>query len=371
MLKYLSVCSGVEAATLAWKPLGWKAVGFAEIEPFPSAVLAYHYPEVNNFGDFTKIRKDDVGEFDLLVGGTPCQDFSVAGKREGWEGKRGSLTYEYVRLLSRTMPTWFVWENVQGVYTGKHTGGFFEFLKAIKELGYDVGYRTLDAEFVRVPGFERAIPQRRKRVFVVGSLRRECVRGVLFEPETCCGDIETSKEEEQGYSSKAQVSTYRMREFGDYVEDKVASTIKARDYKDATDLICVHGSQDPICNTEVANCIGRNRGLENVIAISGNILGRKEANGGNQVGFDASGACYTLTTSDRHAVCYGTIIRRLTPLENERLMGFPDNYTRIPWDGKPAEECPSELRYKACGNSMCVNVMRWLGMRIESTKGKV
>ena len=275
------------------------------------------------------------------------------------------MTYEYVRLLSRTMPTWFVWENVPGVLSGEHRTGFIEFLKAIKELGYDVGFRTLDAQYVRVPGFERAVPQRRRRVFVVGSLRRECVRGILFEPETCCWDTEKSKEEEQGHSSKARVRTYRMRGFGDYVEDKVASTIKARDYKDATDLICVHGSQDPIWNTEVANCIGRNRGLENVIAISGNILGRKVANGGNQTRFDASGACYTLTTSDRHAVCYGTIIRRLTPLENERLMGFPDNYTRIPWDGKPAEECPDGPRYKACGNSMCVNVMRWLGMRID------
>ncbi len=207
-MKYLSVCSGVEAATLAWKPLGWEAVGFAEIEPFPSAVLEYHYPEVTNFGDFTKIEKKDVGAFDLLVGGTPCQDFSFAGKGAGWEGKRGSLTYEYVQLLSRTMPTWFVWENVLGVLSGENAEGFISFLKAIKELGYDVGWRTLDAQYVRVPGFERAVPQRRRRVFVVGSLRKGCVREILFKPESLCWNTAQSRDEGKDTSAYAEESTH-------------------------------------------------------------------------------------------------------------------------------------------------------------------
>ena len=102
-MKYLSVCSGIEAASVAWEPLGWECVGVSEIDKFPAAVLAHRYPNVRNFGDFTKIQKSDVGDYDLLVGGTPCQDFSVAGGRAGWEGTKGSLTYEYVQLLRRTM----------------------------------------------------------------------------------------------------------------------------------------------------------------------------------------------------------------------------------------------------------------------------
>ncbi len=446
-MRYLSVCSGVEAATLAWKPLGWEAVGFAEIEPFPSAVLEYHYPEVTNFGDFTKIEKKDVSEFDLLVGGTPCQDFSVAGKGEGWEGKRGSLTYEYVRLLQRTMPTWFVWENVPGVLSGEHAEGFISFLKAIKELGYDVGWRTLDAQYVRVPGFERAVPQRRRRVFVVGSIRKGCVREVLFKPESLCWNTPQSREERKSTPAYAEESTYSYcpevcgnshvvqnvftnKAYNDYQTAEVGKTLLASDSYDTGDLVCtvmahgqanaeinteicptlncdheqpivcVHGSQDPISNSEVANCIGRNQGLENVVAIAGNTIGRKPGNGGNGNGFDESWVSYTLTSADRHAVCFQqntrdevryingdgkiagalaaspgvkqqnyikekSIVRRLTPVECERLMGFPDNYTRIPWRGKSAEECPDGPRYKACGNSMCVNVMRWLGMRIE------
>ena len=435
-MRYLSICSGVEAATLAWKPLGWEAVGFAEIDLFPSAVLAHHYPDVPNFGDFTKIQKKDVGDFDLLVGGTPCQDFSIAGKNAGWEGTRGSLTYEYVRLLSRTMPTWFVWENVPGCMEGDKRLGFALFIKKLSELGYDVGWRTLDAQYVRVPGFERAVPQRRRRVFVVGSLRKGCVRKVLFEPESMRWDIEKSREEGKGTPAYAQKNTYSycpevsgailascgdkqflgnqealsgnyhivqniftQRSYNDYQEASIGKTLLASDSYDTSDLICVHGSQDPISNSEVANCIERNQCQENVIAIAGNTIGRKPGNGGNGNGYDESGVSYTLTSADRHAVCFQqntrdevrlingngkiagaltaspgakqqnyikekTIVRRLTPVECERLMGFPDNYTRIPWNGKLEEECPDGHRYRACGNSMCVNVMRWLGMRI-------
>ena len=457
-MKYLSVCSGIEAATVAWEPLGWKPVGFAEIDKFPSAVLAYHYPDVPNFGDFTKITKDDTGEFDLLVGGTPCQDFSIAGRQAGWNGKRGSLTYEYVRLLSRTMPTWVVWENVPACQSGDLKEGFVEFVEQIMQLGYDVGWRVLDAQYARVDGYEKAVPQRRRRVFVVGCLTKGCVREVLFKPESSEWDNQESREEGQSTSRDATDSVVRY-------SPEVAGTIMANcgtkqflgnqeafsgDYhiveEKPENLICVHGSQDPINNREIANAIGRNNGIENVIAIAGNIIGRKPEHGGNHDGYDESGASYTLTTADRHAVCYsfdslasnsmkssnpnsgcrsvdvaktidtsnqcpsknqggiavcydnrrrepftpkievsptmqaawgtggGNIplvqrtlqVRRLTPVECERLQGFPDNYTQIPYRGKDKVNCPDAPRYKALGNSMPVNVMRLIGKRIEA-----
>jgi len=125
---YGSICSGIEAATVAWEPLGWEPAFFAEIDQFPSAVLEHHFPGVPNHGDFTTIGVDDYGTIRLLVGGTPCQDYSIAGKREGMDGERGSLTLEFVRLLERKRPVWFLWENVPGILSsngGRDFGTFF------------------------------------------------------------------------------------------------------------------------------------------------------------------------------------------------------------------------------------------------------
>jgi len=210
-LTYLSVCSGIEAATVAWHPLGWKPVGFAEIDKFPSAVLAHHYPEVKNYGDFTKIELEDLlSTPDILVGGTPCQDFSVAGLRAGLGGDRGNLTLEFLRLAQRLRPRWLVWENVPGVlsstahvapdsrppeidldgpdgpkdgtevvvedeYEADESHAFACFLAGLQELGYGFAYRIIDAQYA-------GVPQRRRRVFVVGYLGDwRCAAAVLFE----------------------------------------------------------------------------------------------------------------------------------------------------------------------------------------------
>lgn len=183
---YASVCSGVEAASLAWMPLGWKAAWFSEIEPFPCEVLKQRFPDVPNLGDMTKIKGEEYrGTVDLLVGGTPCQGFSVAGKQGGLNDPRSGLAMSYCRLLETMRPRWFVWENVPGVFS---TGGgedFKTFIRAIDEIGYSVAWRVLDAQYVRVDGFPRAVPQRRRRVFVVGHLGADWryPASVLFEPE--------------------------------------------------------------------------------------------------------------------------------------------------------------------------------------------
>ena len=114
-MRYGSVCSGIEAATAAWHPLGWTPAFFSEIEPFPRAVLAHHYPKVPLHGDFTTIGADEYGAIDLLVGGTPCQSFSIAGLRGGLDDDRGNLALEFLRLADRKHPRWLVWENVPGV----------------------------------------------------------------------------------------------------------------------------------------------------------------------------------------------------------------------------------------------------------------
>ena len=190
-MRYGSVCSGIEAATVAWHPLGWTPAWFAEIDPFPCAVLAHHYPSIPNLGDMTKITGDDLdraGAIDLLVGGTPCQSFSVAGLRKGLADPRGNLALEFLRLLDRTRARWVVWENVPGVLSSAGGRDFGAFLGALGELGYGWSYRVLDAQYF-------GVAQRRRRVFVVGHLgdwRRACA--VLLERSSLRGDPAPSRE---------------------------------------------------------------------------------------------------------------------------------------------------------------------------------
>lgn len=175
MIRYGSVCSGIEAATVAWHPLGWKPAFFSEIEAFPRAVLQHRWSGVPLHGDFTTIRGDEYGPIDLLVGGTPCQSFSVAGLRGGLADDRGNLALEFLRLAQRARPRWLVWENVPGVLSSNGGRDFGSILGGMGELGYGWAYRVLDAQHF-------GVPQRRRRVFVVGYLgnwRRAAA--VLFE----------------------------------------------------------------------------------------------------------------------------------------------------------------------------------------------
>jgi DNA (cytosine-5)-methyltransferase 1 len=186
-MRYLSVCSGIEAASVAWEPLGWTPVGFSEIDPFASSVLKERFPNVPNFGDMTKHKEWPLepGAVDLLVGGTPCQSFSVAGLRKGLSDPRGGLMLTYLEIAQRLRPRWVVWENVPGVLSSGGGRDFGSFLGALGELGYGWAYRVLDAQWCRVDGYERAVPQRRRRVFVIGCLgdpRRAAA--VLFERES-------------------------------------------------------------------------------------------------------------------------------------------------------------------------------------------
>ena len=186
-MKYLSVCSGIEAATVAWHPLGWEAVGYSEIEKFPSLVLEHHYPNVPNFGDMTKFKEWNLDTVNLLVGGTPCQSFSVAGLRKGLEDPRGNLALVYCGILDHFRPKWFVWENVPGVLSSGGGRDFGSFLGALAELGYGFAYRVLDAQYF-------GVAQRRRRVFVVGYFGDwRPAAEVLFEPESLRRDTPPSR----------------------------------------------------------------------------------------------------------------------------------------------------------------------------------
>ena len=312
-MKYLSVCSGIEAATQAWHPMGWSPVGFSEIEKFPSEVLAKHYPTVPNLGDMTKYKEWSFDEsVDLLVGGTPCQSFSVAGLRKGLEDPRGNLALIYVGLLAKFKPQWFVWENVPGVLSSGGGRDFGSFLGAVAELGYGFSYRMLDAQHF-------GVPQRRRRIFVVGYLGDwRPTAEVLFEPDCLRGDITKSRKEGQDIAncltkSPSSYSSYNpARSEGNAVVTTVYET------HPADSRVKEMGET---CQT---------------------VTSRWGTGGGNVP---------IATRLER--------VRRLTPIECERLQGFPDGFTNI------KDKTPDSHRYKALGNSMAVPVMKWIGERIN------
>jgi DNA (cytosine-5)-methyltransferase 1 len=351
-MKYLSVCSGIEAASVAWHPLGFDPVGFAEVDKFPAAVLATRYPHVQNFGDMNGFSNWDIEPIDVLVGGTPCQSFSVAGLRKGLADARGNLALVYCRILDILKPKWFVWENVPGVLSSGRGRDFGAFLGAVVKLGYGFAYRVLDAQFF-------GVPQRRRRVFVVGCLgdwRRAA--SVLFERESLCRNTSKGGSKREGSPSTSQVSVE-----GNYVPAK-ARTLSARyDGSPCIDRgpeFIAFSSKDYAADASsiaptlrAMNHTGSHANAGGQVAIAFNARQDPDSWQERTGPLDTDGS----TQAIQHAMR----VRRLTPRECERLQGFPDDWTAIEYRGKPACDGP---RYKAIGNSMAVPVMRWIGQRL-------
>ncbi|EAB7501067.1 Dam family site-specific DNA-(adenine-N6)-methyltransferase [Salmonella enterica subsp. enterica serovar Newport] len=531
-MRYGSVCSGIEAASIAWESLGWQPAWFAEIEAFPSAVLANHWPHVTNLGDMTGIaaavRAGDVEAPDVLVGGTPCQAFSIAGLRNSLADKRGQLTLSYVELANAIddkrrergeKEAIIVWENVPGVLSSKDNafgcflaglagesselqpaGGKWTHAGCVSGPQRTIAWRVLDAQFF-------GVAQRRRRVFVVASARKGFdPAAVLFEldsvrrdsaprresqPEIArnagdrskvgshwdnpanphptlnqsnnIGGIGASNQElfsqrgsglvSDSYSDVARtllakgndsiaedLETYAVVGSQTQYGNEIAGTLTARydsspcadrgmnvlaygggntsgniDVATActahgvrmdfdTETFAVHGTQDPDINRELAHTLGRNNGQENAciafsykdhgadatvdmsptlragnhdtshansgqppaICIQHASIGRHDAAGPQGKGYQEDVAFTQDSRSSADVVQFGMQVRRLTPVECERLQGFPDNHTLISWRGKATADCPDGPRYKAIGNSMAVPVMRWIGERIAS-----
>ena len=374
-MNYLSVCSGIEAATVAWHPLGWHAVGYSEIEPFPCAVLQHHYPSVPNHGDMTQHQGwPHETAVDLLVGGTPCQAFSVAGLRQGLADPRGNLTLVFLGIVAGYRPRWVVWENVPGVLSEK-TGAFGAFLGGLAELGYGWAYRVLDAQYF-------GVAQRRRRVFVVGYLGDwHRAAAVLFERESLSGNPPPSRETRQDTAGSTGdgvarcVTTGKSKRQDWETCNFVTHALKADGFDASEDGT---GRGTPIVAFQ---CAGTNVSAD--LHVTGTM---KKGNGhvtggGSLVAFPQNLSATQCATAENLAPAMGSknptavastmSVRRLTPRECERLQGFPDDYTRIPRGKEYIENgirkqpwAADGPRYKALGNSMAVPVMRWIGERI-------
>lgn len=408
-MRYLSVCSGIEAATQAWHPLGWKPVAFSEIEPFPCAVLKHHYPDVPNWGDMTKFEEWPDADVDVLCGGTPCQSFSVAGLRKGLADPRGNLMLTFGAIAARYRPRWLVWENVPGVLSSNGGRDFGAFLGMLGQLGYGVAYRVLDAQHVRTRRFPFAVPQRRRRVFVVGYLgdwRRAAA--VLFDRESLSGHPPPRREAGKGFAADVAgclVSSGRgVERTGDTRgQDPVVAvansgqvgyclTASAQQSSDAETetLLAVAQHAAPIAwsimpqnsgkdykarQVEVAQPlmaggpVGGNQGgdyIQQPVAFAQNSRDEVRMIGGDGQVVGALGAQPGM--KQQAYIAQPWAVRRLTPTECERLQGFPDDFTRIPYRGKPAELCPDGPRYKALGNSWAVNCADWIGERLAEVE---
>jgi DNA (cytosine-5)-methyltransferase 1 len=451
-MKFLSVCSGIEAASVAWHPLGWESVAYSEIEPFPCKVLQHHYPDVPNLGDMTKFKEWPDADVDVFVGGTPCQSFSVAGLRKGLDDPRGNLMLTYLAIAKRYRPNWLVWENVPGVLSSAGGRDFGSLLGGLAECGYGFAYRVLDAQYF-------GVAQRRRRVFVVGYLGDwRPAAAVLFERYSLQGHPAPSREKGKTIAPtiKASVGTGGVdveHPMVAVLHSEISPALKARDHKgpssdgdgdgDGDGAILVpmqpiplnsmnvfrgadadastgcgigeageamftiskahsHAVAQPIAIQDIRpveklqNGKGWNddgtaytvdthatQGVAQPIAFSGQMsnpqtdvdmtqtLGAK--NPMAVATHDVAGTMLSRNTSggfsnsiDHAAAGYMAIqamaVRRLTPVECERLQGFPDRYTDIQPKGKPTPDGP---RYKALGNSMAVPVMAWIGKRIQ------
>jgi DNA (cytosine-5)-methyltransferase 1 len=309
-MRFLSLCSGIEAASVAWNPLGWETAAVAEVDPFCCQLLSQRHPAVPNLGDLNEHGKWPSIKPDLIVAGTPCQAFSVAGLRRGLSDPRGGLMLRFLEVVSRERPRYVLWENVPGALSSSGGRDFGTLLWSLAQLGYGVAYRVLDAS-----GF--GVPQRRRRVFALGCLgdwKSPCK--ILLEPEGVPGDA--------GQSGKA----------------KHTDTGATPDGAAPADIKWV-----PPNGKQIAGCL----------------MARDYKGVGNQDLSD--GRCTVVGVPSDSSL--PMVVRKMTPVEYERLQGFPDDYTRISYRKRPADKCPDGPRYKALGNSMAVPVMRWIAQRIQ------
>ena len=410
-MRYLSLFSGIEAATVAWHPLGWECAGVAEIEPFTCALLQHHYPEVPNLGSVTEITNTQIkalGPIDLVVGGSPCQDLSVAGLRAGLSGGRSGLFYEQMRIFNaaRTFcgARWLLWENVPGAFSsqkgkdfaivvGAMVGANFNVPKGRwQKAGVAVGpnglleWRTLDAQYVRVESHPRAVPQRRRRVFALLDTGDWADRPpVLLEPEGLRGDSPPFRETTESFTERTESGSRESRRPIGFHHNAQACQLPGpdRDTSISDSLTCsqqaavalnIYGGNKRKDRPEGGFYVESALTSKTLDAASG--LNPTCSQGGTAVLQPAVAfqeVAQPLRTnihnnSDpgmeaRMHIQHGMQVRRLTPLECERLQGFPDGWTDIPFRNKPATPGP---RYKALGNSMAVNVMRWIGDRLDN-----
>ena len=420
-MNFFSCFSGIEAASVAFDPLGFECVGFSEIDPFCCELLKTRFPTVRNYGDIEQYKQWDIepGSIRFLCGGSPCQSYSTSGNRKGLEDPRGNLALVYFGFLERLRPRWLLLENVPGILSSNGGRDFGTLLGKLAKLGYGFAYCILDAQ-------NFGVPQRRRRVFLVGHSGGDWRRpaAVLFNRESVFGNLEAGEIQGEGTSAGTSGSTRKRDVVGaltaspknhagsytgqDAYQNKLipvrtpnhwAAENKPHPALTQSSSSGLPGySNQELFSQRGEGLVGANRfynenpckGTVKSEKVSQTLLARAGTGGGNlpivipihnqatrHQGNDGRGKgnglgvgnagdpSPTITATDNHSVALGSSVRRLTPRECERLQGFPDDWTKIAYRGRTADKCADAPRYHALGNSWAVPVVRWIGERIK------
>src|SRR3990167_3174960 len=328
-------------------PKEWEHVGFSEIDRYASMVLKYHYPHVRNYGDCTKINYDKVPDFDVLTGGSPCQDFSIAGKRRGLSGARSSLAWEYIRCLRDKKPRYFIWENVKGVLSSRGGWDFGNLITAFSESGYALWWQVLNAK-------DFGVPQNRERIFVIG-FRDEHPKEVFFERKS--NEINNGESRDKlreqitntirtnysnGFSNETYIEVQNKgasQHYRVYGKDGLAPTLQSQSGMSSQKhpFIVASRGRNP------QNPKSCKSGLKTEQMLEPNLTGNSN----------------TLTGVEKDNYVFDGKVRKLMPIENERLMSFPDDWTKWGIDEKRNKlEISDSQRYKMCGNGVVSNVVK-------------
>jgi len=375
MLTFGSLFSGIGGFDLGFEQAGMKCAWQCEIDKQARSVLSTHWPNITIIEDVRNVRTGAVEYVDLICGGFPCQDVSVAGKREGLAGKRSGLWFEFLRVLDELRPQWVVIENVPGLLSSNKGRDFATILQGLVKLRYGVSWRVLDAQYF-------GVAQRRRRVFIVGSLGDGRSAQVLFEREGLFGHSPKVNKQRQGITpsvaSGINGSGLRGRQPGSAAS--LVSTPLVFDWQSGGDVR--HSfSEKPMLQANQTPAIfqqNQRNEVRNLGGLAGSIQaqpGMKQQNyvffGGNNRSA-AIGRSTALSTKQRYDFSSETFIlgdgqpelysshgrpRRLTPTECERLQGFPDGWTDT--DGQS-----DSARYRQLGNAVAVPVAQWIASRI-------
>lgn len=372
----MELFSGIGGFSLGLKKAGFDFTKhyFSEIDKHAIANYKYNFKDAEYIGSVTDVRGTR-GQADIITFGSPCQDFSLAGKREGMEGQRSSLILEAIRLISEIQPSVFIWENVKGTFSSNDGADFWAILNAFTNIG---NYR-LEWQLLNTSWF---LPQNRERIYLIGHLAERSEQGI-FPIRTENGNAFQTQQTQNQLASTICAGYGKIPTDGFYVKiakpsrTDEAKKIRKESMKNGKDYTPFQGKKVDFVESDVMNTITCATQKDNLIKVPSNtkkgfdIMTEKDSlnlsvpTSKTRRGRVGKGVAQTLDTQCNQAVLESEKIRKLTEIECERLQGFPDDWTKFGLFDDEVKEISRTQRYKMCGNAVTVDVVEAIGKRLN------